>query len=162
MALPPLLSQQEADIIQVGVIVKDLEKTTALLSQFGLGPFTRFTATHPSAIVRGEQHAYSVNIATAQQGGVQLELIEYESGTTVQKEFLDKRGTGLHHLLFQVVDFEKTLTALPSYGLTVIQKDYFVGGGGLAYVTCDQLGDIVFEIVQYPQGEDISAGLSYR
>ena len=145
-----VLQDSESAIVQIGLVVNNLNDTMALLERLGLGPFSTFTAEHPAATVRGCQASYRVNLGIAQQGGVELELIEYESGTTIQKEFLDECGEGLHHILFQVKDIESTLVKMTEAGLEVLQQDRFEGGGGLAYVSSNQLGGVVFELVQYP------------
>lgn len=156
-----VLTGSESNIVQVGVVVKDLDKTLTLLTQLGLGPFENTRVSHPSATVRGEKKAYVVRIATAQQGAVQLELIEYQSGDTVQKDFLDEHGEGLHHILFQVKDLDKTLRKFDRQGLSVLQQDRFVGGGGMAYIAGEQLGGMVFELVQYPLDHEPGQGLVY-
>ena len=49
MAEKKALEGTETNIIQVGVVVKNLEKTIEYLTALGLGPFLIRTATHPSA-----------------------------------------------------------------------------------------------------------------
>ena len=159
--LEKVLSDQEAKVIQVGVIVKDLSKTINFLSQLGLGPFKTVSATHPAAIVRGTKTAYSVLTAGVQLGAVQLELIEYQSGTTVQKEFLDNKGEGIHHILFKVEDIDASIQRFAAQGVEVLQQDRFVGGGGMAYMGTDSIGGIVFELVQYPKEYDAKTTLEY-
>ena len=160
--LEKVLTQQEAEIIQVGVIVKDVSKTIDFLGQLGLGPFQTVAASHPAATVRGNKAAYSVLTAGVQLGAVQLELIEYQSGTTVQKEFLENKGEGIHHILFKVDDLDASIQRFAAQGVEVLQQDRFVGGGGMAYMGTDNIGGIVFELVQYPKGYDGKSALTYR
>jgi 4-hydroxyphenylpyruvate dioxygenase-like putative hemolysin len=113
-----LLEGEATHICQVGVVVKDLDQTIAHLTSLGLGPFKVRTVYHPSATVRGEKASYQVRLAMAQQGPVQLELIEYQKGTTIQKEFLDQRGEGIHHLLFNVpciIQASSLCTGIPTF-----------------------------------------------
>jgi 4-hydroxyphenylpyruvate dioxygenase-like putative hemolysin len=74
-----------------------------------------------SAIVKGKKTSYEVRLALSQQGPVQLELIEYQSGDTVQKDFLDEKGEGIHHILFRVNDLEATLEKFAAQGVKVLQ-----------------------------------------
>ena len=157
----PVLSGPETEILQVGVVVKDLDKTVEFLTALGLGPFVIRTATHPAAAVKGKKASYEVRLAFAQQGPVQLELIEYRSGTTIQKDFLDARGEGLHHLLFRVGDLDAAIDRFARKGIPVLQEDRFVGGGGLAYVGTDRHGGIIMEVVEFPAGYDPEKGLEY-
>jgi catechol 2,3-dioxygenase-like lactoylglutathione lyase family enzyme len=152
----------ETEIRQIGVVVKDLDKTVQFLTALGLGPFTIRTATHPAARVRDKKTSYEVRIALSEQGPVQPELIEHGRGETIQKEFLDQQGEGLHHIFFMVNDLDKTLTRFKQNGLDALQEDRFVGGGGLAYMNTDKIGGIIMEIVQPPSEFDPEKGVQYR
>jgi catechol 2,3-dioxygenase-like lactoylglutathione lyase family enzyme len=162
MAEEKVLEGKETEIFQVGVVVKDLDKSIEFLTALGLGPFTVREITHPRATVRGKTVFYQVRIALAQQGAVQLELIEYQKGTTIQKEFLDEKGEGIHHLLFNVKDLKKTIDKFSRKGIPVLQSDNFVGGGGLAYMGSDRVGGIIMEIVQRPPDYDPEKGVRYE
>jgi len=158
-----ILDVTETDIVQIGVIVNNLDRTLNALTALGLGPFSSpQTVKHPCARVQGKQASYAINLACAQQGAVQLELIEYHSGTTIQKDFLDQQGEGLHHILFQVKDIDNSMKKMTDRGLRILQQDYFVGGGGMAYLEGDDLGGIVIELVQYPEVIDPEIGLRYQ
>lgn len=157
-----VLEGAETEIGQIGVVVKDLDETVRFLTGLGFGPFKIRTATHPAARVRGEKTSYEVRIALSQQGPVQLELIEYRWGETIQKEFLDEKGEGLHHIRCRVKDLEKTLDRFKRKGIEVLQEDRFVAGGGLAYMATDKIGGILVEVSQTPQGFDPEKGAPYR
>ncbi len=157
----PVLEGQETHLLQVGVVVKDLDQTVKFLTALGLGPFQIRTVDHPSATVHGKMVSYQVRLALSQQGPVQLELIEYRSGTTIQEEFLREKGEGIHHVLFKVGDLEATLEKFSRLGIEVLQKDRFVGGGGLAYMGTDKVGGIIMEVVQHPSDYDPEKGVQY-
>ena len=155
-----VLEGVETVIHQVGVVVKDLDKTVKFLTAPGLGPLTIRTATHPAATAHGKKKFYEVRLALAQQGPVQLELIEYQQGKTIQKDFLDDKGEGLHHILFRVRDLETTIEKFARKGIKVLQRDHFVGGG-MAYMGTDAMGGIIMEVVQRPPDYDPEKGLHY-
>ena len=157
-----VLEGKETEIVQVGVVVKDLDKTMEHLTSLGLGPFKVLTVYHPSATVKGKKVSYQVRLALSQQGPVQLELIEYQKGETIQKDFLDERGEGLHHIKFNVQDLDKTLDAFGKKGIEVLQQDRFVGGGGLAYMATDKIGGMIMEVVQPPPDYDPEKGVRYE
>ena len=157
-----ILEGTEAEIRQIGVVVKDLDKTIEHLTALGLGPFQRKEGIHPSTRMRGRKVSYEVKLGFAQQGAVQLELIEYRRGETIQKEFLDEKGEGLHHICFQVKDIDATVEKFRQKGIRVLQQDKFVGGGGLAYMGTDEIGGIIIEVVQLPPDFDPEVGTQYE
>lgn len=158
----PALEGKETHIAQVGVVVRDLNLTVKFLSALGLGPFKIRTAEHPSATVHGERVSYQVRLALSRRGPVQLELIEYQSGTTIQEEFLREKGEGIHHVLFKVGDLKATLEKFSAHGIEVLQNDEFVGGGGgMAYMGTDKVGGIIMEVVQHPSDYDPEKGGQY-
>ena len=162
MAEEMVLKGTEADICQLGIVVKDLDLTVEFLTSLGLGPFTMHTVTHPAAILRGKKVSYQVRVAKSQQGGVQIELIEHQKGETIQKEFLDEKGEGLHHICFRVGDLEATLARFSEKNIHVLQRDDFVGGGGMAYLNSEKVGGIVMEVVQRPPNYDPQKGVQYK
>ena len=156
------LEGTETHIIQVGVVVKNLEKTMEYLTTLGLGPFAVRTVHHPAATVRGKKVSYEVKIAMAQQGPVQLELIEYQKGTTIHKEFLDDKGEGIHHILFKVRDIDATQEKFARLGINPLQQDRFITGGGMAYLDTGKIGGMILELVQHPPGYDPKVGVKYK
>ena len=157
-----VLEGAEAEIRQIGIVVKDLDRTIEHLTSLGLGPFQRKEAIHPSTRMRGRKVSYEVRLGFAQQGPVQIELIEYQQGETIQKEFLDEKGEGLHHICFQVKDIDATVEKFTRKGIKVLQQDRFVGGGGLAYMGTDEIGGIIIEVVQLPPDFDPKVGPRYE
>jgi catechol 2,3-dioxygenase-like lactoylglutathione lyase family enzyme len=157
-----VLEGKEKEIVQVGVVVKDLEKTVEYLTALGLGPFSIRTVTHPSATVHGEKVFYEVRLAKSQQGPVELELIENQKGKTIHKEFLDEKGEGLHHVKFTVRDFDATLDKFARKGIGILQMDKPVGGGGMAYLETTKIGGLMIEISQRPPNYDPKEGVKYK
>ena len=156
-----ILEGAETEIRQVGVVVRDLDKTVEYLTSLGLGPFIIRTVTHPSATVHGEKVFYQVRLAKSQQGSIELELIEYQEGKTIHKEFLDEKGEGLHHIMFVVKDINATMDKFAQRGIAVLQKDRDIGGGGMAYLDTAKLGGMVIEVSQRPTNYDPQAEVKY-
>jgi catechol 2,3-dioxygenase-like lactoylglutathione lyase family enzyme len=156
-----VLEEKETEIHQVGVVVKDLDKTIEYLTSLGLGPFTTSTVIHPAATVHGEKFFYQVRLAKSQQGPVELELIEYQKGKTIHKEFLDEKGEGLHHIKFTVKDINATVDKFARIGIEALQQDRAVSGGGMAYLDTAKIGGIIIEVSQRPQDYDTKVGIKY-
>jgi Glyoxalase/Bleomycin resistance protein/Dioxygenase superfamily len=114
-------------VVQIGIVVPDLGKTTALLaSLFGIGPF-RFVTWPDRAeakyYYRGEEEPIKISQAFVQMGAVEIELIQpLEGKRNAYKEFLDQKGGGIHHVLFEVSDLEAVVEELAKSGVTVLQS----------------------------------------
>jgi catechol 2,3-dioxygenase-like lactoylglutathione lyase family enzyme len=156
-----LLEGKEAAIFEVGVVVKDLDKAIEYLTSLGLGPFRIRMSTHPSGLVRGKKAYYKVRVAMSQQGPVQLQLIEYLEGETIFQEFLREKGEGLHHIAFKVRDLTAALARSVPKGMSVLQQDRFVGGGGLAHLNSTKMGGFIIKLIQHPPDFDPQKGVRY-
>ena len=157
-----VLEGSETHIHQIGVIVKDLDKTVSFLTAIGLGPFIIRNAKHSAATVKGKKESYEVRIAISQQGPLQFELIEYVEGKTIHKDFLDTKGEGLHHIRFMVSDLDNVISKFSKIGIDVLQEDRFENGGGIAYMDSGKTGGIVMGITQYPPDYDLEKGAEYK
>jgi methylmalonyl-CoA/ethylmalonyl-CoA epimerase len=129
MSIPslPLLDKVELKrLVQIGVVVGDLTQTTqALTNLFGIGPF-RFVdwPNRPDAKYwyRGVEEKIQIRQAFVQLGDVEVELIQPVAGErNAYKEFLEQKGGGIHHVLFEVPDIEVVLEKLGKEGIKVLQ-----------------------------------------
>jgi methylmalonyl-CoA/ethylmalonyl-CoA epimerase len=125
---PSLLDVVELKrLVQVGIVVSDLDRTTsALTGLFGIGPF-RFVEwpNRPESkyYYRGTPEEIRISQAFVQLGGVEVELIQPVAGErNAYKEFLEKSGGGIHHVLFEVPDIDVALEQLKKSGVTVLQS----------------------------------------
>jgi methylmalonyl-CoA/ethylmalonyl-CoA epimerase len=114
-------------IVQIGIVVPDLEKTTELLnSLFGIGPFRSVVwPNRPESKYqyRGIEEHISISQAFVQLGQVEIELIQpLEGDRNAYKEFLDQTGGGIHHVLFEVKDIDPVLQILAESGVSVLQS----------------------------------------
>ena len=66
---------------------------------------------------------------------------------TLRKEFLDKKGEGIQHVMFGVNDFEREVAALTEKGASVVLKANMPGGRSIAYLDLN-VGGLVVELVQ--------------
>ncbi len=86
---------------------------------------------------RGGEGNFRMHIALAYAGEAQIELIEHLSGESIYKEFLDKRGEGLHHLGFIVEDYEKAVGDFAQNGYPVIQSGRIGQNPGVRFAYFD-------------------------
>ena len=139
-------------VIQIGLVVKDLDKTVARLEELGIGPF-RQQSLPPGRRewFRGQPFDASPRIAMANIGEMQIELIEPAPGVpSPHREFLESKGEGIQHIACAVDDAEKHSIRLKERGAEVLLRAHFPGGGGVAYMDLGVAGLIV-ELIQRPQ-----------
>lgn len=139
----------------IGIVVKDVEKIIDFYSKvFNWGPWKRFTADFPNAIVRGNSSSYKGKRAYVQLGGVGLEISEPGEGKSVQKEFLRIKGEGLHHLAFYVDDIEKEVEKLKELGIKILQAAKNEDGSyAYVYLNTEEIGNIIIELNRRPRQE---------
>src|SRR5207253_4085917 len=125
---PKLLDKvQLKRAVQVGVVVKDLEQTTRLLgSLFGLGPFQFIEwpdSPNSKYYYRGTEQRIKNRLAFLQVGPLELELIQLlEGDRNGFRDFLNQKGGGIHHILFEVDDIDAVIKALSRDGISVLQS----------------------------------------
>lgn len=137
-------------MVQIGVVVPDLEKTTrALADLFGIDSF-RFVKwpNRPNSkyYYRGVRRPIRISQAFVQLGAVELELIQPVAGRrNAYKEFLEQKGGGIHHVLFEVPNIDQALRLLAKSGITVLQAGTGIRPGTRWALldTKDELGFLV-------------------
>lgn len=115
------------DFVQVGVVVNDIEATIKALTEiFGIGPFRVFD--WPSAdrqdlkrCYYGEPENFSAKMAFTEIGNIELELIQPTEGRSAWADSLTQRGPGIHHIRFNVDDYEPVVEYLKTHGIEVTQ-----------------------------------------
>jgi methylmalonyl-CoA/ethylmalonyl-CoA epimerase len=111
-------------LIQVGVVVKELDKTVEHLSSLGIGPFTQPAPLPPDAKqwFRDKPLDAKVKISVARLGQIMLELIQPVEGVSPHQEFLDIRGEGIQHIAFAVDNLAQEVDKLTKKGVSVLLK----------------------------------------
>jgi methylmalonyl-CoA/ethylmalonyl-CoA epimerase len=143
----PKLELPPAD--QIGIVVKDVEKTTEFFrSVFGWGPWGILELDMKDCMYRGESCDARLKIAFAQSGSVEIELIQVLEGETIHTEFLREKGEGLHHLRFKVDDLDAKLADLAKEGIEVVFRKN-LNGIDFAYLDTDRVGGIMVELIEY-------------
>ena len=112
--------------VQIGIVVKDLERTTSLLSSlFGIGPFQFIEwPNRPDSKYwyRGQEERIRIRQAFVQVGNLELEFIQpLEGDRNAYRQFLEQEGGGIHHVLFEVDDMESIVSALAPHGILPLQ-----------------------------------------
>jgi methylmalonyl-CoA/ethylmalonyl-CoA epimerase len=107
-------------IDHLGIAVRDLEKALAVF---------RDRLRLPLDAVE-EVPQEKVKVAFLSVGESRLELLQPTAVDSAVARFLDRRGEGLHHVCFEVQDFDRLLADLPRSGLELLPGYPRAGAGG--------------------------------
>jgi methylmalonyl-CoA/ethylmalonyl-CoA epimerase len=157
----PDLKEPFTRCVQVGVVVKDLERSIRYLTEvFGIGPFRTIDwppagRTDLQRFYHGQPGNFTARMAFADLGSVELELIQPVTGESVWTDFLKEHGEGIHHIRFNTFDMEPLVQYLASHDVGVSQT-----GSGLRletiwtyFDTQDKVG-FVIEVLKAVPGTD--------
>jgi len=98
---------------------------------------------------RGRPSDSTAHLSIAYLRDTQLELIEPLRGESPYSEFLAAKGPGLHHVAFDVPDFDATVAALGDAGLELLAEGRVGPGSRFAYFDCEAIGASVIEILGF-------------
>ena len=138
------------EIIQIGIIVRDLQKAVEnYWAIFGIGPWQVVRMEPPiltDVTIRGKPVEASMLAAIAQNGNIQLELIQPIEGPSIWKEFLEERGEGLHHVQPLVQDIKASLIAFKEMGVDVLMIGK-IANSIFYYMDTEPLLGIILEFI---------------
>ena len=141
-------------LAHIGIVVKDLKKAIEYYSSvFGIGPFRSSDFVLRKQLVKGKPFAGTlVNVVFAQMGPVEIELLEpVRDGP--HKWFLDSKGEGLHHLGFNVDNYDAWMDYAKQQGIEIfLNADFDLPGTGhmrVAYLESDKPGSVIFELIEF-------------
>jgi methylmalonyl-CoA epimerase len=99
---------------------------------------------------REEVPQQKVKVAGIPLGDSTIELLEPVSPDSPIAQFIEKKGTGIHHLAIEVDDIEETLRTLEDSGYKLIDKTPREGAMGMkiAFVHPKSTNGVLLEICQ--------------
>jgi methylmalonyl-CoA/ethylmalonyl-CoA epimerase len=138
---------------QVAFVVKDLAAGLEFFNKtMGIPRFYVIDDFGEKAVektFRGRSADHNFRLALAYSGDTQIELIQHLSGETCYKEFLERRGEGLHHLGFFLDDaggYQAALDAFAQAGYPVLMSGRF-GNTRYTYFDTELAIGSIMEIV---------------
>ncbi|MEK7474329.1 MAG: VOC family protein [Candidatus Coatesbacteria bacterium] len=145
----PVLSSHR--MVQVGIIVRNAEESAKKYAAiFGL-PVPKVSLTDAAdkshIQYRGGPTTAQAKLAFLNMESLQLELIEPVGGPSTWREFLDKKGEGVHHIAFVVPDTEVEEKTLGEHGIKLVQKGDYTGGRYAYFESEPQLA-VALELLQ--------------
>ena len=148
---------------QVAFVVRSLEAGQKFFNErMGVPRFyviEDFGSRATEKIFRGKPANHQFKIALAYSGNTQIELIEHVAGETTYKEFLERRGEGMHHLGFFLDDRRHYDEILSEFAVnySVLQSGRF-GETLYTYFDTEAAVGAVMEIVYLdPQAKELMA-----
>jgi methylmalonyl-CoA/ethylmalonyl-CoA epimerase len=138
------------ELNQVGFVVRNMARALALYEPL-FGPFSTMDPGPMIYDYRGTQEECTLRLAFGKSGDVEIELIEWVSGSCPHKEFLDAGREGMHHLRFIVDDLQAQVEVALAVGYEATWSKRF--GEGLAVAYLERLGDpLVIEFFENRRG----------
>ena len=121
--LPPIVKVSE--LFQVGIVVRDLEKSKKDYERLlGIESWREFEM-NPGEVdmtYHGKPVDHSFKAAFTMLGPLMIELLEPLEGEGIYKDFLEEHGEGIHHLGHVRVDnLDEALAALEKAGYPCIE-----------------------------------------
>jgi hypothetical protein len=156
---PGLYKMEGKKIVQIGIIVEDVEKSAKRYWEL-LGIcrwlFVDLKPPHISDFIfRGIQVIHRdccLKIAVANQGSIQLELIQPVSGPGTHMDFLKSHGQGIHHVSFGAVeDHDDCLSHLKARGIDV-EMTGLLNGNTFSYMETQNYLGTIFEFIKTHPG----------
>jgi catechol 2,3-dioxygenase-like lactoylglutathione lyase family enzyme len=137
-------------VVQIGIIVKDVEKTaSAYAGVFGI-PTPAVVPIAGDVFANTDYRGYPSSAkgkgAFFDLGPVQMELIEPVGAPSTWEEFLRTHGEGLHHIAFKTQDMSDARAFLASKGMETIQQGGW-DGGQYAYVDGSKQLGLILELL---------------
>jgi methylmalonyl-CoA/ethylmalonyl-CoA epimerase len=90
-------------VVEICIVSSDCRKTVAELFKLGIGPFQIFEFNADTVSDRkylGQPSEFELLVAFATHGDIVFEIMQPVAGPSSMRDFLDKRGEGIHHIAF--------------------------------------------------------------
>jgi hypothetical protein len=136
-------------IRQNGYVVDDLDAAIRhWTTVVGVGPFYRLDHVPMDYFIyQGEPSAPDLNIALANSGDVQIELIQQlNNARSPWRNFALAKGAGLHHVSAWTQTYDSDLKKLDEMGLVPTCEGSIAGAARFAYFLANNLDGTAMEI----------------
>lgn len=116
---------QLTHIAQISMAVRDMDKAMLQMQRlFGAEPAAINQLRPLDAKYRGLPADFEIRIAFYNFANIELELVQPICGENVWFDHFNKNETSLHHIRFNVRDFDGVIEDMKSKGISVYQEGY--------------------------------------
>jgi catechol 2,3-dioxygenase-like lactoylglutathione lyase family enzyme len=138
-----------ASIVHIGMLVRNVEEAGRILEEsIGIGPFEIAEPKFHDSTVNGKPQEYRVRLGHARAGSTDIVLIQPLPGENAYKEFLERKGYGVHHLAIETDNVARSTQEMTAKGFKVIQSGSRPGIKFVYFNTEEQTG-ITFEFIEF-------------
>ncbi|KAG5661891.1 hypothetical protein KAF25_004130 [Fusarium avenaceum] len=135
---PNQLSPFLGKVVEICIVSSDCKRTVSELSKLGIGPFRIYEfngSTVSNRQYRDQPSEFELLVAFAEQENMVWEIMQPVSGPSIMREFLDRRGEGIHHVAFDChhIPPQQRREEFQSRGYSVVQSGIWHGKKG----TCE-------------------------
>ncbi len=140
-------------VSQIGIIVKNMERSVQYFSSmFGIGPFTVYEFVPEKQWFMEEIAPAKYAMGKALWGNIEFELIQPLEGKSLHMDFLESGGEGLHHLGFNVRNYDDIFKKFIREGFKPLLRaetyvETYKGHLKACYFDTQKVGGILFEII---------------
>jgi len=164
---PGILNMEGKNIVQIGIVVEDIDEATKHYWELlGIGRWLLVDLKPPhiaDILFHGIPVTHRdpcIKIAVANQGKIQLELLQPVSGPGTHMDFLKIQGQGIHHLSFgSIEDHDECISRLKAQGIKT-EMTGLLNGSTFSYMETQKALGTIYEFVK-PQ-EGAGTGLTPR
>lgn len=138
---------------QLGFVYKDIKKQAAIMETFfGIQKFNILGPIEMQITYRGKETKWTAYGGFGRLfNDVEVELIQFENGESIHKEFLDQGREGLHHVRYDVQDIQAVVKKFEEEGIDVLQTGKIVGLT-YAYMDTEDILGIIIEFAATKRG----------
>jgi len=143
-------------VVQIALVVSDIDAALRRHDEiFGATRWRIYTfGPHGRHEYYGKPATFSVRLAL-NDASPQMELIQPLTGDSIQRDWLEERGEGLHHIAFAVPSVAKVIESMAAIGCPLMQfgTGFGVGGEGdgtYAYIDATAALGLIVEPIEQP------------
>jgi hypothetical protein len=135
---------------QLGHVVRDMDAAVKMYDSL-YGPFSFLDGSVTQATYRGKLADCQLKVAFGYSGDLEIELIQWVSGESPHREFIERGREGIHHVQFRVDDAEGWIKKLNALGYETIWYKKYCADTIFAYL--EKPGDpTIIEFLEMPPG----------
>lgn len=142
------------DITEIILVVQDLDASVKKQwEMFGIGPWDiwTFDETNVKGMVQHDENKpFSIKIAYTKIGNIHWELVQPLDQHSTYYETLRDHGEGVHNIVFDVENYQKTIDHMKSINVGVHNAGNWQGTEFLNFNTRPHL-PVIAEIFKYPE-----------
>lgn len=133
---------------QIGLVVRNLDTAIRIYEPL-FGPFVVVDTSLTAVSYRGRDEDVHIRTAFGHSGQLEIELIEWVSGFSPHREFIERGAEGMHHIRYRVDDADAWIARLGACGYEPIWYKRYSEDTTFAYLERPE-DPVIIEFLQMP------------